>query len=382
MERCPNCGSATRTGARFCTACGFRLPDIEAPAARSPFATTSSAPSTWSPSTWSAEPDAAINGHVAEPNAVGGQPAAVQEIEAAEALANVPDAAPGADASMTAEPESIAVPTGSGDETALNGTGWLVDRSSDEQAMQVEPARDEVAGEQADAAPEGNWWGGGEQPSWPPVGTVPYAPPPPTDDAPMTFSTLQSEEPNTEVIAAAMARWSGAETDAEPSTEPSEDFADPTPAISDSAEPQQADEAMSDARDEPVAAELPEKPVDAESQVAVTDSPSGEQSALERATALVAELQSLLPSISSAHPASSATSPDLLAALQQATGEAPDQKDIDALSQIVAAAQGRSRDIDVMLDLTSHASTIAALISAHAAQRAAIAQAVAALTRD
>ena len=27
MERCPNCGASTRTGAKFCTTCGFRLAD-------------------------------------------------------------------------------------------------------------------------------------------------------------------------------------------------------------------------------------------------------------------------------------------------------------------------------------------------------------------
>src|SRR4051794_26106960 len=48
MDRCPNCGSSVRQGAKFCTTCGFRLPvqaaNEEAPApARSPFDTTSTA---------------------------------------------------------------------------------------------------------------------------------------------------------------------------------------------------------------------------------------------------------------------------------------------------------------------------------------------------
>lgn len=58
MTRCPNCGSAIRIGAKFCTSCGFRLtvdePVMASPVApsRSPFATTSS-------SAWSAEPTVA-----------------------------------------------------------------------------------------------------------------------------------------------------------------------------------------------------------------------------------------------------------------------------------------------------------------------------------
>src|SRR6266511_1952003 len=54
MEQCPNCGSTVRIGAKFCTTCGFRLPEPAAPepvggvAARSPFASTSSvAASRW-----------------------------------------------------------------------------------------------------------------------------------------------------------------------------------------------------------------------------------------------------------------------------------------------------------------------------------------------
>lgn len=51
-NRCPNCGNPTRPGARFCTSCGFRLPEqpAESPAptvGRSPFATTSTISSWW-----------------------------------------------------------------------------------------------------------------------------------------------------------------------------------------------------------------------------------------------------------------------------------------------------------------------------------------------
>lgn len=47
MNRCPNCAAQNREGAKFCTSCGFRLPQDAAPQTgydRSPFATTSSVP--------------------------------------------------------------------------------------------------------------------------------------------------------------------------------------------------------------------------------------------------------------------------------------------------------------------------------------------------
>lgn len=57
MERCPNCGASVRTGAHFCTACGYRLvqADISSPAAPpSPVDTRSSTdPETSSPIQWS-----------------------------------------------------------------------------------------------------------------------------------------------------------------------------------------------------------------------------------------------------------------------------------------------------------------------------------------
>jgi hypothetical protein len=54
VDKCPNCGQPSRPGARFCTSCGFRLPErpVEAetsPLTRSPFATTSTVAASWWP---------------------------------------------------------------------------------------------------------------------------------------------------------------------------------------------------------------------------------------------------------------------------------------------------------------------------------------------
>ncbi len=53
MDRCPNCGATVRSGAKFCTTCGMRLPET-APASqssesapRSPFDSTSTVASRW-----------------------------------------------------------------------------------------------------------------------------------------------------------------------------------------------------------------------------------------------------------------------------------------------------------------------------------------------
>lgn len=50
MNACPNCGADLRPNARFCTSCGFRLPEtVEAPppARQSPFETPSSSSEQW-----------------------------------------------------------------------------------------------------------------------------------------------------------------------------------------------------------------------------------------------------------------------------------------------------------------------------------------------
>ena len=55
MTRCPNCGSAIRIGAKFCTSCGFRL-TVDEPAAASAVVPSRSPFSTTSTPAWSAGP--------------------------------------------------------------------------------------------------------------------------------------------------------------------------------------------------------------------------------------------------------------------------------------------------------------------------------------
>src|SRR5438046_890763 len=101
VDKCPNCGQPSRPGARFCTSCGFRLPDrpVEpepSPLTRSPFATTSTVAASWWPSsasTGQAE-SSATNG--AEPTAEGTQSA--EETPTAEGTSAAASDEPGTEA--------------------------------------------------------------------------------------------------------------------------------------------------------------------------------------------------------------------------------------------------------------------------------------------
>ena len=89
MERCPNCGASTRTGAKFCTTCGFRLADA-GPAADPGETAADSAP-------------------VDAPNATAGWPAPLDDAAlAASETASTTDVSSNADDAPAPGPDSPA----------------------------------------------------------------------------------------------------------------------------------------------------------------------------------------------------------------------------------------------------------------------------------
>ena len=108
MERCPNCGASIRTGARFCTACGFRLVQpADVPASTDPVATVLDPSPSGAP-----EPTERIVWH-------GEQPDATSSAERSEAVASTdsaPEIAPptSADNDSGADIASSSLDSGSG----------------------------------------------------------------------------------------------------------------------------------------------------------------------------------------------------------------------------------------------------------------------------
>ncbi len=125
IDRCPNCGQSVRPTARFCTSCGFRLPEQPAetaqPAARSPFETTSTVSPWWRPSQQpetpaerEAEPSQQPE---SQPAPVAGEPAVTAEgapTAPSELEVEAPQASSAeiAGETLEAEPAHGAVPSG------------------------------------------------------------------------------------------------------------------------------------------------------------------------------------------------------------------------------------------------------------------------------
>lgn len=100
IDRCPNCGQTVRPGARFCTSCGFRLPEQPAESApqasRSPFATTSTVSPWWRsgppPETPAERESAPAEPQESQPAPHGGEVAASAEGAPSETVAEAPEA--------------------------------------------------------------------------------------------------------------------------------------------------------------------------------------------------------------------------------------------------------------------------------------------------
>lgn len=334
VDKCPNCGQPSRPGARFCTSCGFRLPErpVEpepSPLTRSPFATTSTVAASWWPSSASAAPTevpaAEAAGSTAGENQASAERPTAEEGPAAVADEPTAESASGSERAPTAE-------------SAPESSSTDRDRLSD--------------------------W-----PSFPTHGTPTTAAPYRWDAAP-SGDAASSQAGTSEDLAAAVDRLAGddsvialgppsdeAGTNAEPAGTPEH------------AAPAWFSESAASVATE-TGAEAPVQSVDGDP--------------LARARSLLDELGALLPSLASPAAATPTVDVAIVAAgLVSARDEADAQQgQLESLMAVVETARARPRDIDVMLDLSRQVEAIAALKAGYDRCHGAIETALAQLGSD
>ena len=296
MTRCPNCGSAIRIGAKFCTSCGFRLTtdaSASAPAAgssRSPFATTSSP-------AWRAD-SAAVD----EPGAA----VAAQETVVAQEVAPA--------ASTTVDVEPVWTP-------AIHESSNVSEPVSAEVTTTI---TDESEPTVSEAEADANQQPG---PSW-------YSPAAPNTSGPVSDDMIAS--------------LGGSETTETRSVDaPGQNEEDPFAALTPPAESVSTTYVWNSGEHQIEAVREPVAPL--------APAPAGiEGGPLAEARSLAARLTEVLAAVSEG--GSTASRPS-------AVSTVADEADVEALRSVVASAQERPRDVDVMLDLVLRAETIAAVIA-------------------
>lgn len=390
MDRCPNCGSSVRIGAKFCTTCGFRLPS-DAPAApaatssRSPFDTTSTASVS---NRWpTQEPVPPVVAVPQPPTAPEPVEAESQIPQPAELLA--PPVAPAEDpAAFTGWP---AYGSGFG-----SRPGWSEEQSAD--AIAPHPA--DLTGESDVKSVEDaiSAWTGIPAEAEPASatdsaeGTPEEVSATDTDSGSDSLSWFQAIEPENNPVDETNLPDQTVETVDNAHTGEYEAFlgeieqAD-SPVSVDSNEPVEAEEdsVESELTIEPIpVAEIeandeltaPIGTVAAATGAAVsafsnTNDPSG------RAATLLDELKSLLPQLTGSAGQAGVNVDEIVAELSAARSSSDEEKaNMQSLRAAIATAQARPRDVDVMLDLVSRSGEIAALFMAHDAYAEAIDRAV------
>lgn len=341
VDKCPNCGQPSRPGARFCTSCGFRLPErpVEpepSPLTRSPFATTSTVAASWWPSATASEETTA--------------PTAETPVAAETVAAEAPTTA---EEPVAASDDSV---------IALNAP------AADEAPAAEEPV---AAPETAEPEPFADW------PTFPGYGSSTSEPAPswgtePSDTAGATAQTADD-------LAAAVDQMAGDRSDAGQTTELASD--------TDGVAPVESVESQAPAPDAPTDADDYDAPPVAEAIPLPSPDATGSSDGLARARSLLDELGALLPALAApaapAPPAQDADVSGVVAALSAVRDEAAaDQSQLDQLMAVVETARTRPRDIDVMLDLSRHVEAIVALKTDYDRYREAIDSALAQLQTD
>ncbi|MGH2557893.1 MAG: zinc-ribbon domain-containing protein [Thermomicrobiales bacterium] len=359
MERCPNCGATVRAGAKFCTTCGMRLPDLPAAESPSPTATANRSPFESTSSVTSTRWPAERTSQATSGDATAGYAVASGGGQAAETADQAPVGA--------SEPAEFAEPV---DTSPLSS--------------------EESSGE---AAPGGT-------PVWPPLGRPSSwdnswrspAPPEAVEDTPLEAKSAEipaavaapdedeSEEPRitgtetgretpmdagiveaeAEAEEVAVAEEveqvaAAAELEPEPQLEPeSAAEIEPEPEPAQQAEPLEIQE-------EPLVAvpEVPEQHPGPTDLVETTATGAG----IERAYALLDELRGVVAGLSGdtgQQIAAAAVAEDLTAARSNASDD-----EFGRLRAAISSARERPRDIDTMLDVSGRLDAITALHDAY-----------------
>ena len=384
MDRCPNCGSSVRIGAKFCTTCGFRLPS-EAPAApaaapsRSPFDTTSTASVS---SRWPTPEPAPVAPPAPEPSPVP---------EIAEAEAPIP---------QTAE---LMPPSATPVEDAAAFTGWPAYGSgfgsrpgwNEEQSAETEsPLPADLTGESDVKSVEDAifaWTGTPPEtePAAPAESNEADSPAVADNDAESSSDSLawfESIEPENNPVDESTMPEQVAETIENAHSEEYEAFlgefeqtASDTPPVDSELTPVEVESVDGDSTGEPAVVDtsaLANAPV-AASAVAVAASGAISGDPAERAAALIDELKVLLPRLGGSSATAGLNVDEIVAELTSARTSSEEEKaNMQSLRAAIATAQARPRDLDVMLDLVSRSGEIAALFMAHDAYAEAIDRAV------
>jgi len=389
MERCPNCGSSVRIGAKFCTTCGFRLPS-EAPAppvaasSRSPFDTTSTAsvsnrwPIPESPAVVPV-PEPPVAPEVVEDDPPIPQmaelvapPAAPVEDPAAftgwPTYGNGFSSRPGwnEEQSADAETPTPADLTGESDvksvEDAISAwTGIPAEAQSDTASDLADAIAEEVTATDIDTPADSLAWFDSIEPENNPV-----------DESSLPERIVGSvENPHTGEYEEFLNQIDPAES--QTSIESSE----PETAAADSVEGELTDESIpvddTGAIDEPT---LTTGTVAATTGAAATSVATASDPAI-RAFALLEELKSLLPQLDGSSATAGVNIDEIVAELSNARSLSEEEKiNMQSLRAAIATAQARPRDVDVMLDLVSRSGEIAALFMAHDAYAEAIDRAI------
>lgn len=353
MENCPNCGAATRPGARFCTKCGRRLTPTDTASAEITGAAAPSAPSSFAPA-W--DPPSTVSGPTPsreepEPTVRHGseEPSVAAEADAIEPRAGREE--PVADDDR---PLWSTSPSGSSWSGAWPGVEGRPEANTPETATPVPATGD-----------------------WPVPDVEPRRDAPASDDDSNTNSALVAGDEGTAVDATLTA--------AEPSAEslwdvlPAEDM--PPHEDIPAAAPSSAGGAIEPA--EPDAGTGPDGPSAPAVDAALSAPETVDAVPAAPVMALLVEIRDLVAGLVGA---GSAAGVDLGAvAVELASARAAGAESADRfadLRQVLSAAQDRPRDLGTAVALVDRLETIQALVRAHDRATAAIDRALATLLGD